>query len=114
MAFFFSALNLLVLSAVALATKVIYYRVFHPLSKVPRPFLASFSRVWLLYHALSGQPHLAHIAAHHKYGPIVRAGPNHVLLSDPKHGPMYYSWDKSDWWLCFRPNDNNLTFSTES
>lgn len=104
---------LLLTVSCAISAQVVYYRLFHSLANIPGPFLASFSRLWLLIQTLGGQQHISHLKVHEKYGPIVRVGPNHILLSDPKHGPWYYSLDKSDWWYCFRPNDHHLAFSTE-
>lgn len=105
--------SILLIICLAISAQVIYYRLFHPLAHIPGPFLASFSRLWLLFQTLGGQQHISHLRVHEEYGPIVRIGPNHILLSDPKHGPWYYSLDKSDWWYCFRPNDHHLAFSTE-
>ena len=104
---------LVLLAPTILLTYILHHRLLHPLSKIPGPFLASISRLWLLYHTLTGRTHVSHLDAHRVHGPIVRVGPNHVLLSDPSHGAWYYSLDKSDWWYCFRPDDHALAFSTE-
>ncbi|KAJ5895257.1 hypothetical protein N7495_006948 [Penicillium taxi] len=50
------------------AAYLILNRYFHPLKRVPGPFLASFSKIWLLYHALSGSQHVTEMEAHKKYG----------------------------------------------
>ncbi|KAF7846365.1 hypothetical protein BT93_L4496 [Corymbia citriodora subsp. variegata] len=105
--------SLVALAICAIACRILYRRNFHPLAHIPGLFLASFSRLWLLYHTLRGEQHISHLAVHARYGPVVRVGPNHILLSDPDRGPWYYSLDKSDWWYCFRPNDHDLAFSTE-
>ena len=109
------SLVVLVLTAilVSICAKIIYYRFLHPLAGVPGPFVASFSRLPLLSYALGGAEHEIHLALHRRYGPIVRVGPNHILLNDPAHGPWYYSLDKSTWWYSLRPDDHNLAFSTE-
>ncbi|KAJ9627627.1 hypothetical protein H2203_002839 [Taxawa tesnikishii (nom. ined.)] len=107
--------NACLLLLVALVSRAVYRLYFHPLSRIPGPFLARVSRLWLLVHAARGETHIAQLAVHRRYGPVVRVGPDHVLLADPQYGPQYYSWDKSDWWLCFRPpgEDAHLAFSTE-
>lgn len=104
---------IVIVCVVALISRAIYRRHIHPLSHIPGPYLASITRLWLLFHALRGEQHRVHLAVHKKYGSVVRVGPNHILLSDPAHGPRYYTWEKSNWWLCFRPNDHHLAFSTE-
>jgi hypothetical protein len=51
-----------------LATRLAFIRYFHPLSKIPGPFLASFSKLWIIYHAFGGKQHLVQIKCHEKYG----------------------------------------------
>ncbi|KAI9834154.1 MAG: hypothetical protein M1826_005265 [Phylliscum demangeonii] len=81
---------------------VVYYRFLHPLSKVPGPFWASLSRLWLVKHARSGEMHRTAIALHRRYGPLVRTGPNEVSVSDPQAVKMIYGlatkFPKSNWY----------------
>ncbi|KKK12933.1 hypothetical protein ARAM_006916 [Aspergillus rambellii] len=60
---------------------VIYYRLLHPLSKVPGPFLASVSPFVQLYHGLQGDRHLWIHDLHQRYGPNVRLAPNFVSFN---------------------------------
>lgn len=46
----------------------IYSRYFHPLAAFPGPFLASFTRLWLTYHSLTGKEHETLFRLHRKYG----------------------------------------------
>jgi hypothetical protein len=39
----------------ALASYVVYQRYFSPLARVPGPFFASLTTVWLFYHDFAGQ-----------------------------------------------------------
>jgi cytochrome P450 len=78
-------------------------RYFHPLSKIPGPFLASFSKLWIIYHAFGGNQHHVQIACFKKYGPIFRAGPNYVLVNDPAYIPQIYKLDRADWFIAFDP-----------
>jgi len=96
-----------------LVLRTIYRLSLHPLRALPGPIPARLSRIPLLLSALSGSQHLQHIALHARHGAIVRIGPNHIILSSPSHGPAYYTWRKADWWLCFRPSEDALAFSTE-
>ena len=58
-------------------------RYLSPLSQIPGPFLASFSRLWHLRQILNGDQNLALIRAHDKYGHFVRMAHNEVSVSHP-------------------------------
>ncbi|KIW04443.1 uncharacterized protein PV09_04709 [Verruconis gallopava] len=62
---------------------IIKRRYFSPISDIPGPFVASFSRLWQLYHIFDGHTELATIKAHEKYGPFVRISHLEVSVSDP-------------------------------
>ena len=62
---------------------VIYQRYFHPLARVPGPFLASLTPLWQVQQSRNGKLHQTMIALHQKYGKLVRTGPNDVSVSDP-------------------------------
>jgi hypothetical protein len=76
-------------------------RYLHPLSRVPGSFLASFSKLWFLYHAIAGQQHKAHVACHEKYRSVFRAVPNFVMVSDAKYVQQIYKFDRSEYFLAF-------------
>jgi hypothetical protein len=68
----------------ALLTIYLTYTNFaHPLSSIPGPFLARFSRLWLIQHSLTGDLHTTMIALHVRYGPLVRTARNEISISDP-------------------------------
>ena len=52
------------------------------LRKVPGPFVASFSPLWMTYHAWIGDVHRKNVELHRKHGPAVRVGPNEVSITD--------------------------------
>ncbi|GKT59762.1 pisatin demethylase [Colletotrichum tofieldiae] len=54
------------------------------LKDIPGPWLASFSNVWKLRAVWKQNMHRENLRAHEDYGDIVRIGPNHVSLADPK------------------------------
>ena len=54
------------------------------LRNIPGPALASFSNFWKIGGVLSQDMPWRNIAAHEKYGPLVRIGPNHISTSDPE------------------------------
>src|SRR3954453_23572090 len=61
------------------------YNKFRPgLRGIPGPVLAAYTRLWRLYDVWKGDAHHTAINLHRKYGPLVRIGPNHVSVSDPK------------------------------
>lgn len=55
-----------------------------PLSEVPGPNAAAWTRLWLIKTLYSGRWAEELVNLHKQYGPIVRIGPQHVIISDPK------------------------------
>lgn len=47
---------------------IIYCRFFHPLSAIPGPFLASFSRTWIVWKTLAGDMEHTQRDLHKKHG----------------------------------------------
>lgn len=80
----------------------VYCRTLHPLANVPGPFLASFSRLWMVKHSHDGNMHRTMIAMHEKYGNLVRTAHNEVSISDPQIIKTVYGagnkFVKSDWY----------------
>ncbi|KAI0149376.1 cytochrome P450 [Pestalotiopsis sp. NC0098] len=62
---------------------IVYRRYFSPISEIPGPFLASFSRLWHLARLLEGNQNTALIALHDKHGHFVRIAHNEVSVSHP-------------------------------
>ena len=62
---------------------VVYQCYFNPLSKVPGPFWASLTRLWLARRAWRGDVIDFMIPLHQKHGTLVRVGPDEVSVSDP-------------------------------
>ncbi|KAF2157283.1 cytochrome P450 [Myriangium duriaei CBS 260.36] len=92
----------LILIAVFCSLYLFYYKLLHPLAKVPGPFWASLTRLWILKKTRDGSMHRLSIALHEKYGPIVRTGPNEVSVSDLAVIKTIYGagskFSKSDWY----------------
>ncbi|KAJ5899410.1 hypothetical protein N7495_004154 [Penicillium taxi] len=68
---------------------IIYYTVpyftnYHPLHRVPGPFIAKFSNIWIGLGARRGKKFDLIDKAHRKYGKVVRIGFNHVSIADEK------------------------------
>ncbi|RYP36604.1 hypothetical protein DL767_003308 [Monosporascus sp. MG133] len=89
----------------ALATLVIYgtwrviYNVyFHPLRHFPGPRIASVSEFFKLWVLTTKQVHTLTLAAHARYGPVVRVAPNVLSINDPHLLPTVYHRrdDKTD------------------
>lgn len=62
---------------------IVYTRVFHPLSKVPGPWIASVSRLWVIYRLAKGDMDQVQRNLHARYGPLIRIAPNEVACADP-------------------------------
>lgn len=67
-----------VLPVVAAVSYLLYQRFFSPLAKIPGPFWASVSRLWITKHSWDGDMNRRVIELHRKYGKLVRTGPNEV------------------------------------
>jgi len=71
-------------SVVSLLAYLFYYGFFSPLSGIPGPFIARFTRLWLAYHGWKGNLHSVLSDVHDKYGTTVRVGPDEVLTTSPE------------------------------
>jgi cytochrome P450 len=96
-------MSILLPSIVALSAAIIGYALLlDPLRSIPGPFLARFSRLWMVYHARRGDMHTTMIALHKKYGKLVRTAPGEVSISDPAALKTIYGagskFRKSDWY----------------
>ncbi|KAK2731396.1 pisatin demethylase [Colletotrichum kahawae] len=63
---------------------VVYARTFHPLSRIPGPFLATVSRLWYILKIWTEDVEKDERALHEKYGPLVRLAPDEISCSDPE------------------------------
>jgi len=71
----------------------VYRRFFHPLAKVPGPFLPAVTKLY--QSAYNGRYYLQIEKMHAKYGPIVRITPNEVhLASADDYDKIYYMGTK--------------------
>jgi benzoate 4-monooxygenase len=52
------------------------------LLKVPGPWPAALSNLWLMYQCRRGRRYQAVDALHKRYGKVVRIQPNHVSIAD--------------------------------
>ncbi|KAK1089156.1 hypothetical protein LTR33_000187 [Friedmanniomyces endolithicus] len=71
--------------------RIIQRRFLTPLRKVPGPFFASVTSIWLLYYDLAGLRTTTIHDLHRKYGPIVRLAPNELSFSDESVVNQLYS-----------------------
>jgi len=77
-----------------LALPILYYILPYlrsaSIRKIPGPFVAKFSNLWLLYQCRRGRRFLAVDQAHKTYGTMVRIQPNHVSIADENAIPLIY------------------------
>ncbi|ETS81645.1 hypothetical protein PFICI_06647 [Pestalotiopsis fici W106-1] len=80
-------------------------RYFSPVSHIPGPFLASFSRLWHLKQIYGGKQNLKLLEQHEKYGPFVRMAPNEISITHPDGVKklLLATLPKGDWYriVCF-------------
>jgi hypothetical protein len=68
---------------------------FRPvLSSIPGPTLAAYTKLWRLHDVWKGDAHNTAIKLHRKHGNLVRIGPNHVSVGDPKEISNIYGLNK--------------------
>ncbi|KAF1912067.1 cytochrome P450, partial [Ampelomyces quisqualis] len=91
--------------SIAIPLLVIYIaRTFllDPLSRIPGPLSARFSRIWMVQHSIAGDMHTTMIALPKKHGKLVRTAPKEVSISDPTAIKIIYGagtkFRKSDWY----------------
>lgn len=60
------------------------------LRKLPGPFFAKFTRLYLFIQAAKGNAHTLYVDLHIRYGSIVRVAPDKVSLANPDHIPLIY------------------------
>ncbi|KUI71583.1 Pisatin demethylase [Cytospora mali] len=80
---FLAALKATGLLFVAVLTLFMWPRYFSPLSDIPGPFVASFTRLWHMNRILKGDQNLELIRLHDEFGHFVRIAPNEVSVSHP-------------------------------
>ncbi|KAB5583597.1 cytochrome P450 [Coniochaeta sp. 2T2.1] len=89
----------------------IYNIFFHPLSRVPGPFIARFSRFWKFYSVYRVNFQETNLNVHKKYGPVVRIAPNDVSVWSAEammtvHG-LGTEFTKGAWYNAVRIKDPN-------
>lgn len=74
---------------------IVYRILFHPLHRIPGPFLAKFTELWRTRKYLAGNWHSDILDLHRKYGPVVRISPNEVSFVDKEALAQVYGYTKS-------------------
>ncbi|KAE8333944.1 cytochrome P450 [Aspergillus sergii] len=62
----------------------VYNLLFSPLTSFPGPKLWAVSNIPRQISVLGGRSHLRMLALHHRYGPVVRVGPNELSFNGPQ------------------------------
>lgn len=90
---------------------IVYARCFHPLSKLPGPWLASVSRTWYMLQIAKGDMENTQRQLHAKHGPLIRIAPNEIACSSPDSIRKIYrnqaGLDKTDFYTVW----NSQNFS---
>ncbi|KAF9889804.1 hypothetical protein FE257_006894 [Aspergillus nanangensis] len=87
----------------------LYNAFLGPLSTIPGPWLARFTRLWELREVLRGHFERTNIDLHKQHGPIVRISPSKFSISDPTAVKTLYAagtkFAKSDFYRPFGDPD---------
>lgn len=62
---------------------IAYATLFHPLKNIPGPFVARFSRSWIVYHTLRGDMEHEQRRLHEIHGSLIRVAPDEVACAAP-------------------------------
>lgn len=87
---------------------------WHRLRGIPGPPLASFSYMWGILAMRSGQMHRILPKIQRRYGPLVRVGPNELLVSDPDTlwhiNGVRSGYDRGGWYesIRFDPSGHSM------
>ncbi|KAI1853895.1 hypothetical protein JX265_012580 [Neoarthrinium moseri] len=104
---------ILVPALLTFVVNLVYNLFFHPLAKVPGPFLARATGIVSWYYALSGRRHLWIWQQFQIYGYRVRIHPNAVVFCDPESYTDIYSTKsnvrRSKFYTAWRRNDRDRT-----
>ncbi|OOQ85668.1 cytochrome P450 oxidoreductase [Penicillium brasilianum] len=73
------------------------------LRDIPGPTLAKYTRLWKLHNIWKGDHHNIAISLHRKHGDLVRIGPKHISVGDPKAIPIIYGLNKGFTKTAFYP-----------
>ncbi|KAL0936767.1 cytochrome P450 oxidoreductase [Colletotrichum truncatum] len=89
-------------TAIFLLSWIVYQRYLSPFARIPGPYWASITRLWLTWHSYKGDLHLIMINLHEVHGKVVRIAPSEVydkdavkLMTDVGAGSKFR---KSDWY----------------
>jgi hypothetical protein len=100
------AVALLLLTGILLSCA--YNTLFHPLARVPGPWAASVSNIWLAWHAKNGRVAELAKTLHDCYGPAVRVGPNEIWFNSKEAFKAIYSsgsgFEKSEFYRKWTAN----------
>ncbi|KAK4446109.1 putative cytochrome P450 E-class, group I [Podospora aff. communis PSN243] len=73
----------------------------NPLSRFPGPLIARYTYLYIFHHMWSAPLDTFLLGLHATYGPVVRIGPNDILLGDAdeiiRTNSLRSTWTRSDW-----------------
>ncbi|KAK7442889.1 hypothetical protein CaCOL14_011107 [Colletotrichum acutatum] len=97
-----------ILTIICFLTIPLTYNVlFHPLARVPGPFLAKLNDFWHAYQLYTDMRHETLCKLHDQYGPLVRLGPSTISVNTTEGYQKVYSAtspiDKSPFYQSFTP-----------
>jgi hypothetical protein len=112
-----SVLGVVFLCPLAVYKLIIYPTYISPLASIPNAhFTSSISPAWILWIRYTRQENRTVLAAHEKYGPVVRLGPNDISVCSIDGGlrTVYGGgFEKPDWYqgFAFYGYDFNILLS---
>ena len=80
----------IILLLIPLFLHAVYKAYATPLRHIPGPWIANFTRLWLLRAINSREYQRINVELHRKYGPVVRISPNECSIDDPDAANIIY------------------------
>ncbi len=80
----------IVLLLIPLLLHTLYKAYATPLRHIPGPWIAKFTRLWLLKAINSREYQSINVELHKKYGPVVRISPNEYSIDNPDAAGIIY------------------------
>ena len=80
----------IVLLLIPLFLHALYKAYATPLRHIPGPWIAKFTRLWLLRAINSREYQRINVESHRKYGSVVRISPNEYSIDDPDAANIIY------------------------
>ncbi|RAH69244.1 cytochrome P450 [Aspergillus aculeatinus CBS 121060] len=109
---------LLIIAVVGMLVSIVWMvRSAYHLRKIPGPWWAPYTRLWLFRALYSERCAEVYLQVNRQYGPLVRIGPNHLITNDPglfrQILGVQSKYNRGPWFDALRLDPHNANLITE-